>query len=351
MKTVVYFSDFTQDLVNERAWKEAVQRETGAGQVFAVMSGNYLQNGLPAAESVGDRAQRAMAAGVDMVLEMSLYASLSSIGIYGYSAARMMDKLGCVDELVLETEDATLAQLTEAAFVLIGNSRDFSQKVSHFKKSGLPFYKAQARAMADAVEDGERIMSSWYNIFAVECIKALKIMYSNIKCRCVPKRDMPKKQCHVTQKLSDYLEYQICFSKHRLSDIYGGYEALTESILKNQNSFESFLTFADKIAGNTKDLFDIRKYFLRLLCGMMKSDVSIWRMYDFSPYGSVYTGNKAVFEAVSRLSNLLLLFKEPGKENDGLSADVLSMLNRSKQELWEMERQAQKLYQLQMKER
>ena len=53
MKTVVYFSDFTQDLVNERAWKEAVQRETGAGQVFAVMSGNYLQNGLPAAESAG----------------------------------------------------------------------------------------------------------------------------------------------------------------------------------------------------------------------------------------------------------------------------------------------------------
>lgn len=339
---VAYFSDFTDSLIQEKCRVAAVREKTGADRLVAIMSGNYLQNGLPAVKPIGERAKLAASLGIDLTLQMSLYASLSSIGIYAYSAARILDRLSCVDELVLETENASLEQLTEIAFVLISNTREFQQKVTRYKNEGMPFYEAQAKAIGGEVPDGEQIMRSWHNIFAVECIKALMMMYSSIVCKCIPQIEQTQPPCHVSDGLSRYLQYQICFNQQHLSDIYGGYETLTERILAHQNVYESFLQFTELIAGKSKDLYDVRKYFMRLLCGMLKSSVSIWRMYDFSPYCCVYAGDKQWMEEIREESKILLI--------TGDTDQNIQLMNRSKQELWRFEKQAEALYQLQMKE-
>lgn len=363
MKITAYFSDYTDTIEQEQRKAEAVRKETGADRLLGIMSGNYLQNGLPAAEPAKLRAEKAMKAGADMAVEMSLYASLSSIGIYAFAAARILDKLGCVEHLVLETEDATLEQLTEIAFLLIANTKEFQQKVSRYKEEGMLFYEAQAEAIGEEIEDGRRIMSSGYNIFAVECIKSLKIMYSSISCVCIPREEggqeaITRGSAVSTHRLSEHLEYQLFFSEPHLSDVYGGYEELTERILEHRAEFQDFMQFSRLIAGEEKDLPDVRKYFLRLLCGMTKSTIAIWRMYDFSPYCSVYTKDEQFFKLLETTCKIPLLPHLTGWEEMD-RAGVASYLtgrikgqdmDRSKRELLKLEERAEQLYRLQMKE-
>ncbi|MCI8281108.1 MAG: nucleotidyltransferase family protein [Lachnospiraceae bacterium] len=337
-----YFSDFTDSLERERIRVQEIKTILGDGQLFGVMSGNYLQDGFPAGEPKKARAEKALKAGVDLVLEQSNYASLSSLGIYAFGGVRILDKLGCVDTLVLETEQASLEQLLEIAYVLIANTREFQQSVSRHKEKGLVFYEAQAEAVGEFVEQGKEIMSSLYNIFAVECIKSLKLMYSSISCICIPRspgREGGGRE-RMTRHLSQYLEYQLYFSETHLSDIYGGYEELTNRILRYREGFVDFQQFSRQIAGEEKDVFDVRKYFLRLMCGMTKSSIAIWRMYDFSPYCRVYAEEEALRKELKESNRMVIL--------DG---QRIPEMDRSKRDLLRQEERAEWLYRLQMREK
>lgn len=336
---VAYFSDFTGSLEWEKARAQAIKAAVGEGELFGVMSGNYLQDGFPAGEQKKDRARKALTAGVDLVLEQSNFASLSSLGIYAFGGVRILDKLGCIDKLVLETEQASREQLLEIAYLLIANNREFQQSVSRHKEEGLVFYEAQARAIGEFVPQGREIMSSLYNIFAVECIKSLKLMYSSISCICIPRRTGGEGGVRerITSRLSQYLEYQLYFSEPHLSDIYGGYEELTNRILHYRGEFVDFQQFSRQIAGEEKDVFDVRKYFLRLMCGMTKSSIAIWRMYDFSPYCRVYWKEDALGKELKESNKMVIL--------DGQGVPDME---RSKRDLLRQEERAERLYRLQM---
>ncbi len=89
-----YFSDFTDSLERERIRVQEIKTILGDGQLFGVMSGNYLQDGFPAGEPKKARAEKALKAGVDLVLEQSNYASLSSLGIYAFGGVRGYPGIG-----------------------------------------------------------------------------------------------------------------------------------------------------------------------------------------------------------------------------------------------------------------
>ena len=347
MKTVAYFSDFTDTLEAEKAWALNIKTEMGADRLVSIVSGNYLQNGFPSAESADVRMQRAVDAGVDLALQASLYASLSSIGIYAFSGCRILEHLEKIDELVLETEDADEKTLVKIAYILIANPKPFQDRITKYKKEGRPFYEAQAKAIDDEIPGTESMMNRWYNIFAVECIKSLKVMYSSIRCVCVQRRQPVTGACRVSEALSKYLQYQITLSGEALSDIYGGYESLTDKMLACRSNYEDFVQYADLCAEGRRDVFDIRKYFLRVLTRMKKSIVSIWRLYDFSPYCLALVGcdSDVVLDEMGK--KIKLLDKSVIHE---LSEEALydQGLNKSKQELLQLELKADILYQLQM---
>lgn len=181
-----YFTDFTDPLEIEQERFEKVKKASGADHLVAVMSGTYLQNGQPARESMASRMEKARAVGVEQTLELPLYTCLSSVGIYGYSTSNLITNAKNIDLLVLETIDASYAQLLEIAYLLIRNERDFQKQLTAYKKSGMTFYQAQAKAIGDRVKGGEQIMLHPRNVLAVECIKSLKYMYSSVKTICIP---------------------------------------------------------------------------------------------------------------------------------------------------------------------
>ena len=342
-------------------------------ELLAVMSGDFFQNGCVAPVEKRQRIQKGLAAGASGVLEMSCFASLSSVGIFAFSAARLLDKLGSVQVLALETRAADLDQLTEIAYLLIVNDRQFQQRVASYKEQGRDFYQAQAKAVGERIPGGEEIMSCWENILAVECIKSLKLMYSNIRCVCVSCLERPgmfaewETGREMGARLDDLLRYQLYYSEMQLSDIYGGYEHLTKQILALRDSYESFSSFCEQLAKG-QALYDIRKYFLRLLCGINKSTIGIWRMYDFAPCVSLHVKEEARARRLAEHSKIQLLADpprtgraadqsaegkadraadqsaEPGKEWVWLPEGRGQLwLERSKEELLRLERRAEQI--------
>lgn len=341
-----YFSDFMADGSQETARRkriEAYLRETEGAEVplIALMSGEFLQNGSLAPEKKSLRIQKGLAAGAEAVLEMSCFASLSSVGIFAFSAARLLDKLGGVDLLVLETQDASLEQLTEISYLLIANDRRFQQQVSFYKEQGRDFYQAQAKAVGERIPGGEQILGNWDNLFAVECIKSLKLMYSSIRCICISFAKEPglftEWELAEEQKgrLDALIRYQLVFSEMQLTDIYGGYEQLTNRILEERDSYDGFSGFAGRLAQGHA-LYDVRKYLLRLLCGISKSTVGIWRMYDFAPYLCLHGKEEQTIRELAAHSKVSLL-------TDGLFGTASKRLERSKEELLRLERRAEQI--------
>lgn len=362
-----YFSDFMGDCRQETLRRQRIEAHLQelAGRklpLLAVMGGDFLQNGTVAAEAKDRRIRKGLASGVQALVELSCFAALSSVGIFAFSAARVLDKLGGVELLALETREASLEQLTEISYLLIANDRQFQQRVSFFKEQGQDFYRAQARAVGERIPGGEEIMNCWDNLFAVECIKSLKLMYSGIRCVCVPLAREPglfswwEPGDGMLERMDQLLKYQLYFSEMQMSDIYGGYEQLTNHILEERDTYDGFFNFAHRLAGS-QDLYDVRKYLLRLLCGISKSTVGIWRMYDFAPYLCLHVKEEETARELAEHSKVFLLSRgltgaAPdvpesaafGKEwvwtADGA---VCRRLERSKEELLQLERRTQKI--------
>lgn len=277
-----YFTDFMDPLEIEQERFEKAKRASGADHLVAVMSGKYLQNGQPAGESMASRMEKAEKVGVEQTLELPLYTCLSSVGIYGYSTCNLISNAGDIDALVLETVDASYAQLLEIAYLLIRNERLFQKQLAAYKKSGMTFYQAQAKSIGDRLTDGEKIMLHPRNVLAAECIKSLKYMYSSVKTICMPQVSEFWKEQGWTGKWTELLRKRIMQPEQVLSDTYGGYERRSLAMIEKRDQYTDFDQFAALIAEPGHELVEIRKYFLRLILKIRKLDVIHWQLRDFS---------------------------------------------------------------------
>ena len=281
-----YLTEFIDDKEIERGRMEAIKHKYNNPQILAVMSGDFLVDGTFPDRTKADRKEMARVLGIDHILEMGELSCVSSSGIYGFSLARILDNMGDIDVLVMEVEGADYDRLLEIAFILIKNERDFQKRITAFKKAGMSFYRAQAQAVGELVEDGERIMLSLKNILAVETILALKIMYSSIKCDCIDiagEADSAERTGEAApEDIVSSLQHAFAMDEEGISDIYGGYDRLSRRIADNADKFENFEQFARLIAGTDCDIWDIRKFLIRMAKGIRKNDILSWRLHDFS---------------------------------------------------------------------
>ena len=102
MKTIAIIDDFC-NVTEDKAKKIAQIKEvSGADYVVAVMSGNFLRDGLPAKVDKHTRAKNAVAAGVDVVIERPVFTAVTGLDTYAPSGIALLDKLRVVDYLLAE---------------------------------------------------------------------------------------------------------------------------------------------------------------------------------------------------------------------------------------------------------
>jgi len=159
---------------------EQAKARSGAEYAIAVMSGNFVQRGEPAAFDKRLRAECALRCGVDMVLELPAAFALSSAEGFARGGVKVLAGTGLLSHLAFGAECDDLAALRKSADFL----EDETFKVSLRKKlsEGKSFPRARQEALTDSgisPEEAE-LCTSPNNILALEYLRALSLYGNNI---------------------------------------------------------------------------------------------------------------------------------------------------------------------------
>ena len=154
-------------------------RKNGASHIVACMSGNFTQRGDFAIFDKRTRAKTALLNGVDLVIEMPVDFACSGAERFAFGGVYILNALGCVDEICFGSECGNIDILQNVCSAVMCD--EISEKIKLYSTKGLTFAVAREKAVRELFGSKvSGILSEPNNILAVEYLKALKKINSNI---------------------------------------------------------------------------------------------------------------------------------------------------------------------------
>lgn len=156
----------------------ATRQLTGADYIVCVMSSNFVQRGEAAIVNKWFRTQMALAAGIDIVIELpSLYATQNAEQ-FAFNAVKLLNSTGIIDYLCFGSESGDLSSLITTANLLHDEPLKLKSVIKEKLSQGMSYPSAIAQALSYINSDFSLTPN---NILALEYIKALKKLNSQIK--------------------------------------------------------------------------------------------------------------------------------------------------------------------------
>ena len=138
------------------------------GSIVCLMSGNFVQRGMPAVINKMARAEAAVRCGADLVLELPVTAALSSAE--GFAEAGVKILAACCQQICFGAETNDKDALLQTAQALL--QAEFSTHLKSALQTGVSFPAARQAALEAMGLDGT-VLSAPNNILAVEYCKAI----------------------------------------------------------------------------------------------------------------------------------------------------------------------------------
>jgi len=160
------------------------KRETKADYAIVVISGNFVQRGNVSLIDKWAKADMALSNGIDLVIELPTIYSISSAENFAYGATKILDSLKIIDYISFGTELDDIDILEDIADILYKEPPKFVNLLNHELSKGNSFPKARENAILIYLNDIRKysnVLSNPNNILAIEYLKALKKLKSNIK--------------------------------------------------------------------------------------------------------------------------------------------------------------------------
>lgn len=166
---------------------------TGADHALSVMSGNFLQRGLPAFCDKYSRAFLAVSCGLDAVFELPFIYAVSGAGEFAAAGISLLNSLGAVDYVAFGAEDNAPELFDEISQLMAEEPEEYSSRLKSLLKGGHSYASARAAALSEILGGSfADIINKPNNILAIEYCTALKKTGSHIK------------PVIITRKYSDY---------------------------------------------------------------------------------------------------------------------------------------------------
>ena len=163
---------------------------TNSEYSVVVMSGSFVQRGEPSLIDKWTKAKIAVDSGVDLVIELPFIFAVQSAELFAYGSIALLDSLKIVDYVSFGSEVGQLECLYPIADVLVEEPILYKQLLKKYLQQGNSFPVARSHALEEYFskhdtrffsEEIKRIISTPNNILAIEYLKALKRLRSNIK--------------------------------------------------------------------------------------------------------------------------------------------------------------------------
>lgn len=184
MKTVGIIAEYNP-FHNGHAYQIAeAKRTTGADYCIIVMSGNFMQRGIPAIMDKSLRIQSALMCGADLVLELPVHYATGSAEYFAAGAIAILDKLNVTDCLCFGSECGDIQALSALSDALLSESEEFKELLRQKMKAGYSYPNARNYALSvtePQLTQHLDILSFPNNILGLEYMKALKRRASRIE--------------------------------------------------------------------------------------------------------------------------------------------------------------------------
>ena len=154
-------------------------RENGATHVVIVMSGNFVQRGEPAIFTHGARTRAALECGADLVIQLPVVYAVSGAQKFARAGVRILDSLGCIDEIVFGSECGDTELIVSTARAIY--SPQVQSLIGGEMKKGVTFAVARENALRSVNEKFADVIKTPNNILGVEYVAALDEIGSEIK--------------------------------------------------------------------------------------------------------------------------------------------------------------------------
>lgn len=131
----------TRELIQKNASKAS----DASHYIITILSGDFVQRGLPAILDKHTRARMALEAGSDLVLELPVPYALSSGEGFAFGGVSLLHQLGCVDSLSFGSEAGELNKISAVARIL--NNIDSTPYDSSFSPQNATYHAAYQTAL------------------------------------------------------------------------------------------------------------------------------------------------------------------------------------------------------------
>ena len=214
---------------------DTIKEELHPDGIVAIMSGDYVQRGIPAIYDKYMRTRKALVAGVDVVLELPVHYALSSAEQFAYGAVSILHSLGIIDTLAfgVETDNSEPSSqpFWEIADFFQKEPEEFKERLKYYVKEGNSYPKARFLAFSDYQQNKEDtshllpLLQSPNNILGVEYAKAIKKCNSLIQIYPIKRegnisahgirnnRKQEKKRGIYIEDFSSYFQWKIAKEK------------------------------------------------------------------------------------------------------------------------------------------
>lgn len=355
---------------------------TGADTVVVVMSGNYVQRGVPAILDKFVRTKAALSCGADLVLELPVLWSVSSAEYFASAGIALLDRLRIIDAISFGCEAKATTYLGPLADFLLHEPEEYKMLIGSHLKKGCNFPAARERAILDYFQESKELqaaflelLSSPNNILAIEYTKALKKRRSGIpvvpilrndsgyhnsslehtfssatairkslhasECnisfsvqRAVPEKVssiLKKNQTHFFRE--DYISQMLLFKLRREAESgFSGYgdctEELSNRIVHFLPQYAGFSSFCDLLVSRDMTKTRISRVLLHILLDLKNTDYQSAVALDYVPYARVLGFRKEsayLLKEITQKSSLPLISK-CGVDSKQLSREANAML-------------------------
>jgi len=324
---------------------------TGADAIVVIMSGNFVQRGLPAMVDKYRRTRMALLAGADVVLELPVFYATGSAERFAHGAVSILDQLNCITDLVYGCECPNQALLQKIAALTVEEPPEYKTILHMALQNGSSFPAARNLAVQTLLADAQDVLKQPNNILAVEYRKALLRLSSPIvphelarkgegyhqSASVIRKAVAAGDEEVLRSQLPDFalglLDYSmdaddftaLLFYRLRTLTVE---EMLTHAdvtpelaarILRYRSQYQSFSQFVDLIKTRQVTRTHIQRALLHLLLHVQKeeSPLPFVRLLGFRQ-------ETEVLHEIKKRSSLPLLAKVADDRDDRLAADHLA---------------------------
>ena len=341
---------------------EESARLTGADYTVVVISGNFVQRGVPALLNKHVRTEMALSCGADLVLELPAVYACSSAEYFAAGAVSLLNRLNTVTNLCFGSECGDISLLQQIAEILSNEPEEFSSILQDYMRMGYSYPNARSAALiqyAPNLANSSEIFRSPNNILGIEYIKALLRQKSNmipmtvkrlgadyhdpfpgtgycsalaIRQSLSEKSDTFYIQAYIPEEVnrllsrlletgrivnsndfSSALYYKLLSEKEYGFDKYLDVSsALSDRIVNHLNAFVSFDSFCDLLKTKEMTYTRISRCLLHILLNITKEDMAYCTELGYTPYARVLGFRKTaapLLSAIKENSEIPLITK------------------------------------------